>query len=854
MFGSALTTAINVQIRADARQATRTMGSLSRSWRSFGQASSRLRAGLMGLSTMLSSTGVGLVAVGLAFRSSVRSMQAYSEQGARLRSIIRSSGQNLSTYPGLVASADQASRQWGFSMDEASAAMGTIIETGTNAADAMQVMAVSAEFARASETDLASSAQFLVDAYNQFSNGQNNPISQLRTLAATINVGSRITATSVEQMRQSFRYAAVEMSGMGYSAAETTAALGALASVGLKDMTAGTRLRQTLVQLGSPSRAAIELARSYHISVDRMNHITHDASGNIMSLTQAFDNWRSIMHDLPSDQARLRLSHQVVGSRALAGALLFGSVKGERFNRTLHQISDSEQILTNHGAAAQTRMQGFASQLLLTKGAAQELGISFAEILFGGEQGMDFGRQFRDFATAVRLSDESARSSDEARAAWNGLSSEMQRSGVEWRETFIGLANLLKMLGQAGLAIAGFVGEHPKLVAALAVTYAILNTLAPLLSAVVGIFTSAGIASAASAIGLTAAGTAAGGAAISFGSMAAMVVAGNAATLGINDAIVRFGPRAIAALGGVSGEYSAIRHESDILMDESCIGWFRYAPILGAWYSDLMDIVAAYNDIEMFVPPPGPKHIESSKAQQKFNSGFVETPRSPRSIELQRYDAEQQVNANLFSFAALLRSQGGSIEDARQRFRQANPNGGALTTAESNTRELRFASIATRMTQEQVDNEAARLRAAGIGADDLAQAFSRLELRLISFNPSPSARPGNRTVGDAYMTSSGFLPFQVSQGDLLINRNSLANAMVSGPGGLAPPTPASSAGESTNQHSGQRMQATVNLEIPVMIDGREVARVIGQRVLNMDQRRGVSIDPGRRERVAQHGA
>ena len=156
----------------------------------------------------------------------------------------------------------------------------------------------------------------------------------------------------------------------------------------------------------------------------------------------------------------------------------------------------------------------------------------------------------------------------------------------------------------------------------------------------------------------------------------------------------------------------------------------------------------------------------------------------------------------------------------------------------------------------EAGDEDRRLQRAGQSAEELTQAFINLRRYLDSMPHSANASSPVTapTAGDAYMTSSGFLPFQVSQGDLLVNRNSLANAMVSGPGGLAPPTPASLAGETAARSSNQGMRADVRFEIPVNIDGREIARIIGNRVLDMDQRRGVTVEPGRRERVAQHGA
>jgi TP901 family phage tail tape measure protein len=342
-------------------------------------------------------------------------------------------------------------------MDQTAEAMGTIVETGTEAADAIRVMGVAAEFARAAETDLTDSGQFLVDVMNQF----NEPVENLRHLAATINVGSRITATSVAQMRQSFRYAAVESSSLGFSAQEVTAALGALASVGIKGMTAGTRFRQFIVKMMNPTDAARRMARSFGVSLE---YITHTAEGQVRPLEEVITRWQDINAQLTEHQSGM-LAHAVVGSRALAGGLLFGDPeRNRRFRETLEHLSDRTRIMADHQDAARERMRGFAAQMNLTKRAAQELGITFATILFGGPEGeMEFGEWLTDFAAAVRLSDESARTSEVAQEAWSNLTPEMQARGQEWRETFIGLATLLKYIAKAVMWIVKFVGANPTL-------------------------------------------------------------------------------------------------------------------------------------------------------------------------------------------------------------------------------------------------------------------------------------------------------------------------------------------------------------------------------------------------------
>jgi hypothetical protein len=116
-----------------------------------------------------------------------------------------------------------------------------------------------------------------------------------------------------------------------------------------------------------------------------------------------------------------------------------------------------------------------------------------------------------------------------------------------------------------------------------------------------------------------------------------------------------------------------------------------------------------------------------------------------------------------------------------------------------------------------------------------------------------SSRGG--TAGDVVVGSSGYLPFPVSAGDMLVHRGELARAIAGERGDLVQPPSNQQVSATPNSggSGGGTTSIQASFEIPVTIDGREVARAVGSRMLEVDQRRGTRIRAGDRRRVAETG-
>lgn len=124
------------------------------------------------------------------------------------------------------------------------------------------------------------------------------------------------------------------------------------------------------------------------------------------------------------------------------------------------------------------------------------------------------------------------------------------------------------------------------------------------------------------------------------------------------------------------------------------------------------------------------------------------------------------------------------------------------------------------------------------------------------FGEEPATR-NVQPVKDAKVQSSGLLP--VSAGDMVVDRSALAGAVAASRGGLAPSVASTMAG--TASPGGQTSPPPVNvdvggditIQVPVTIDGRQVALAVARANLSDLERSGATMRPGERSALLQRG-
>lgn len=816
----------------------------------------RFRAGALGMNNMLMGQGAVMVGAGLAARSAVRSYERYSVAQSNMRAILATTGASLQSQNLMMQVADHNARRFGFGLSEASEAMNTLRETGVNSHEAMRLFGIGSEFARAAGESLADSNQLLVDGMRQFGlSGEEG----VRNFASMVTVGSRLASTTIPQMRQAMRYAGTEMSALGFEASEVVAGLGAMSAIGLRGMTAGTRMRGAILALTRVTNRSRDIVTQYGLEHQRLDTILFDETGNLRSLIEVSDQLSGVFRDLPTDAARASLMTSLFGRRAYAAGVILGGLHSQsgRFREVLEQLSDQERVNQGMTRASEEATRGFGHQMRLARIAAEELGIAFMSVGFGADDASQgFGTFLSQLSLATRLAGTGnlAGVSQEALAE---LTPEMRQLGREVHETFTGIWQLLRLLGRAGVWLGSVANDiGPTWTIAL---LAVGSVLRPVVFGMFSLFRAASLT--VGPLGLV--GSILGGILSVIGGLAL------ADPLGRLFSSMAEGEGLMANL---VEEYDRLGAASDEYINNSWAGWVRHIPILREAVRTVGRLVqvtreAASAELNLFRQRATVRERElggavSERIDRRTRQYMHQGRFRGMSTEERRIAAANTIMADqMTNLATMLRTQGLSANEAMNRFREMMIEGG-MDAQQAGELQNQFGAFASHSlsTYENmlphVQNLGQNADAAAGDIGRLAQAISSMQnvqrIQQTALGTVSSSMPA--AAQDAAVTRTGYLPFPVSAGDVLVNRDSLASAITANAGGMVPTgqrtqASATDAGSTPNVN----LEGDFSVEIPVMIDGREIARASGRYNLQVDQRRGVSLSPASRRQVAQSG-
>jgi len=198
-------------------------------------ATRQLRAGMLGMRNSMMGAYASLVAMGLAARNVVSEYARYTEQQARVRTVLAATTVNYRQNYRLVQQVAEATgRDLGYSLTEANSAMESLIQTGVGVHVSMRVYRNAMELARVGNMDVNNSTRFLVDTMNMFQNEMADTKESFQDFTGRMGrqlaIAANMSSTSIENLQQAFRYAGTELSTLGYSSREVMAALAGLST------------------------------------------------------------------------------------------------------------------------------------------------------------------------------------------------------------------------------------------------------------------------------------------------------------------------------------------------------------------------------------------------------------------------------------------------------------------------------------------------------------------------------------------------------------------------------------------------------------------------------------------------
>lgn len=334
-------------------------------------------AGLNALNTQLSSTtnafnqarpaalllSAAGAAIGVGLFEAVKVAASFDQAMADVRAVMSpTEAQNFG-----VALSDLAvrlGRDTVFSAREAAAGIGELIRAGISAPDVLNGAAAAAlNLAAATGISVSDAATVAAQTMNAFGKTAEQLGGVVDTLAGTANA----TAATMSDLKFGLEVVSATAQTMGLSFEDTSAAIGLFVSAGQNGSTAGTGLRQMLLELIPNTKpAAAEMRKLGIITADGSNAF-FDAAGHVKSLA---DISGILQHALAgmSDEQKIAALNTLFTRDAINSASILARTGAEGINTLTDAISKISAAET-----ARTRLGTLT-------GALNNLGSSFETV------------------------------------------------------------------------------------------------------------------------------------------------------------------------------------------------------------------------------------------------------------------------------------------------------------------------------------------------------------------------------------------------------------------------------------------------------------------------------------------
>lgn len=259
--------------------------------------------------------------------------------------------------------------------------------SASEAADAFQYMAMAGwktedmlsgiegimNLAAASGEDLALTSDIVTDALTAFGLSADDSAHFADILASA----SSNANTNVSMMGETFKYVAPVAGALGFSAEDTSVAIGLMANSGIKASQAGTSLRQILTNLGS----GVELVGSAFADAGEETgkfHVeTVNTDGTMRSLNDIIVDLREGFSGL-TDAEKAANAESIAGKVGMSGLLAIVNASEKDFNKLTTAVDTCDGTSKK---MAETMQDNLSGQVTILKSQLEELAISIGDIL-----------------------------------------------------------------------------------------------------------------------------------------------------------------------------------------------------------------------------------------------------------------------------------------------------------------------------------------------------------------------------------------------------------------------------------------------------------------------------------------
>lgn len=274
------------------------------------------------------------------------------------------SGSTGSEFEALKEKAKELGSSTVYSASDVADAMTDMAKAGWSSQQIMDGMAGVLNAATASGEDLASVSTIVADAITSFKLEAADASHVADVLVEAANSGT----IDIADLGESFKNVAPLATSMGFSIEETTVALEALSTSGIKGANAGTGLKSMLSQLVKPSDTVAKALDDLGIS------IAND-DGSMKSLSQILAEMRPKFADLTEEQQNYYAA-TIAGRNGVSSLLTLLNMSQDEYDKLGVSLENCSGTATNTATVMQDNL---GSQIELLKNKFEVLSINIGE-------------------------------------------------------------------------------------------------------------------------------------------------------------------------------------------------------------------------------------------------------------------------------------------------------------------------------------------------------------------------------------------------------------------------------------------------------------------------------------------
>lgn len=298
-----------------------------------------------------------------ALREAVQAGMAFD---ASMADVAATMGTSVSALGELRGFALEMGESTVFSANQAAQALNYMALAGYDAQTSMETLPNVLNLAAAGGLELAQASDMVTDAQSALGLSMEQTAVLVDEMART----STKTNTSVGQLGEAILTVGGTAKFLAGGTRELNQVLGVLADNSIKGAEGGTKLRNIILSLTSPTEKAAA-------TLERLGVSAFDAEGNMREFSQVFPELQRALSGL-TDQKQIDALSQIFNSRDIAAAQALLGTTAERWNQLQTEIEGAA------GAAeqmAETRLDNLAGDLTLMESAAEGARIAFSDSL-----------------------------------------------------------------------------------------------------------------------------------------------------------------------------------------------------------------------------------------------------------------------------------------------------------------------------------------------------------------------------------------------------------------------------------------------------------------------------------------